>query len=80
MDPNGMPSRRGFLQKTTGLGASAAAFTIIKPELVRGAGKEKLRAGIVGIGGRGRQAIVDLIKGSENVEVVAAGDVFEDKL
>lgn len=75
-----MPSRRGFLQKTTGLGASAAAFTIIKPELVRGAGKEKLRAGIVGIGGRGRQAIVDLIKGSENVEVVAAGDVFEDKL
>lgn len=73
-------SRRSFFQQSTAAGASAAAFQIIKPELVRGAGKEKLRAGLVGCGGRGRQAVVDLLQGSENVEVVALADVFEDKL
>ncbi|MDX2149200.1 MAG: Gfo/Idh/MocA family oxidoreductase [Bryobacteraceae bacterium] len=76
MDSNS--SRRDFLTKA---GASAAtAFTIIRPELVRGQGAAKLKAGLVGVGGRGRQAIVDLIQGSENVEVVAAADIFEDKL
>ena len=53
---------------------------IIKPQLVRGAGKEKLKAGVVGCGGRGTQAIVDLMRGAENVDVVSMGDIFEDKL
>ncbi|MFB3827836.1 MAG: Gfo/Idh/MocA family protein [Bryobacteraceae bacterium] len=47
---------------------------------MRGAGKEKLKAGLIGVGGRGRQAVVDLLTGTENVEVVALGDLFEDKL
>ncbi|MDX2178150.1 MAG: Gfo/Idh/MocA family oxidoreductase [Bryobacteraceae bacterium] len=58
----------------------AAAFQIIRPELVRGQGKAKLTAGLVGAGGRGRQAVVDLLTGSENVELAAMGDLFEDKL
>jgi predicted dehydrogenase len=62
------------------LTGSAAAFTIIKPHLVRGQGKEKLRAGIVGCGGRGTQAVVDMLTGNENVELVAMADVFEDHL
>jgi predicted dehydrogenase len=53
---------------------------IIKPELVRGAGKERLKAGLIGCGGRGTQAIVDMMRGTENVDVVAMGDIFEDKL
>ena len=72
--PN-FPSRRELAGA-----AVAGAFTIIKPELLRGAGNEKLRAGLVGVGGRGRQAVVDLITGSENVEVVAMADLFEDQL
>lgn len=66
-------SRRSLL-------AGASAFTIIQPHLVRGAGKEKLRAGIVGCGGRGTQAVADLLTGNENVELVAMADVFEDHL
>lgn len=80
MESNDLSSRRSFLQRTAGLGTAATAFTIVKPELVRGAGNEKLKAGLIGVGGRGRQAIVDLVKGAENVEIVAAGDVFEDQL
>jgi len=75
-----IPSRRSFLQKGTVAGAGASAFTILKPELVRGAGNERLKAGVVGCGGRGTQAVVDLLTGSQNVDVVAMADAFEDKL
>ena len=73
-------SRRSFLQTSKMAGTAATAFTIIRPELVRGAGKELLRAGLVGCGGRGTQAVVDMMRGTENVNIVAMGDLFEDKL
>ncbi len=60
--------------------ASAAAFQIIKPELVRGQGKEKLTAGIVGTGGRGTRGIAEMITGAPNIELVAMADLFEDQL
>ncbi len=85
MDPNTKSirdadkfSRRSLLKDAAVLGGTA--FTLIRPELVRGAGKEKLRAGIVGCGGRGTQAVVDMLTGNENVELVAMGDIFEDHL
>jgi predicted dehydrogenase len=34
----------------------------------------------VGCGGRGTQAVTDMITGTENVDLVAMADVFEDKL
>jgi predicted dehydrogenase len=55
-------------------------LNIIKPELVRGAGKERLRAGLVGCGGRGTGAAIDFLTADPNVELVSMGDVFEDKL
>ena len=67
-----LKDRRAFL--------AAGAFTIVRPELVRGAGAEKLKAGVVGLGGRGRQAVVDLLTADEHVEVTSIGDLFEDKL
>jgi predicted dehydrogenase len=60
--------------------AGSSAFTIIKPELVRGAGQERVKVGIVGCGGRGTQAVVNLMQADSNVELVSMGDVFEDKL
>src|ERR1700757_725777 len=70
-------SRRSFLTSSV---AGTAAFQIVKPELVRGAGNEKLKAGLVGCGGRGTQAIQNILMGTDNVEIVALGDVFEDRL
>lgn len=52
-------SRRSFLNRTSAAGAAATTFTIVRPELVRGQGKEILRAGVVGCGGRGSQAVID---------------------
>jgi predicted dehydrogenase len=59
---------------------AASGFSIVRPDLVRGAGKEKLKAGLVGCGGRGTQAAVNMLTGNENVELVAMADVFEDHL
>src|SRR6266404_1721667 len=73
-------TRRSFLSRSLTAGAAASAFTIIKPELVRGAGKERLRAGLVGCGGRGTEAAIDLLTADPNVELVSMGDIFEDKL
>lgn len=60
--------------------AATSTFLYIKPELVRGAGKEKLKAGVIGLGGRGRQAVADLLTADETAEFVAVADIFEDKL
>lgn len=42
--------------------------------------KDKLKAGIIGCGGRGTGAVHNILSGNKNVELVAMGDVFEDKL
>jgi predicted dehydrogenase len=71
-------SRRSFLKKSTLAGATA--FTIVKPELVRGAGNEKLKAGLIGCGGRGTEAVLNSMKATDNVELVAMADAFADRL
>jgi predicted dehydrogenase len=53
---------------------------MVRPGVVRGAGKGLLRVGLVGCGGRGTNAAQQLLAGNENVELVAMGDVFEDQL
>ncbi|HJZ96438.1 MAG TPA: Gfo/Idh/MocA family oxidoreductase [Candidatus Solibacter sp.] len=70
-------SRRSFLTKSVG---GAAAFQIIRPELVRGWADEKLKAGLIGCGGRGTQALENILTACPNVEITAMGDVFEDRL
>src|ERR1017187_5053550 len=74
---NESTSRRSFLASSIG---GATAFQIIRPELVRGQGKEKLKAGLIGCGGRGTQAVQNILTGCDNVEIVAMADVFEDRL
>lgn len=73
-------SRRSFLRRSTAVGAGATAFTIVKPELVRGMAPAKLKAGLVGCGGRGTQAAQQLMHANPNVELVAMADIFEDRL
>jgi predicted dehydrogenase len=79
-DESNTLSRRSFLKRSTAVGTGVAGFTIIKPELVRGAGNEKLKAGLIGCGGRGTQAVANLLSGDPNVELVVMGDIFEDRL
>ncbi len=77
---SGTESRRSFLGRSALAGAGASTFLIVKPEQVRGVGPERLKVGLVGCGGRGSQGAVDLLTGNPNAELVAMGDLFEDKL
>jgi len=75
METNPTSSRRSFAA-----GVAASTFMIVKPELVRGAGQQKLRAGLIGCGGRGTQAAENMLTGDPSIELVAMADIFEDKL
>jgi len=74
-------SRRSLLAKSSLLGAGVSAFSILQPRVARAApGNDRLKAGLVGCGGRGTQAVVDLLTGNEHVELTGMADVFEDHL
>src|SRR5579872_6889034 len=68
--------RRGFLQATAG----TAAFTLLKPHLVRGAGANSaVRVGLLGCGGRGANHTETILKNTD-ARVVALADMFQDRL
>lgn len=48
--------------------------------IARGAASGRLKAGLIGCGGRGTQAAVDILTGNPDVELAAMADVFEDHL
>jgi predicted dehydrogenase len=68
------------LSRRTLLTAGASAFSILQARKARAATNGHLKAGLVGCGGRGTQAVVDLLTGNEQVELVSMADVFEDHL
>ena len=70
-------SRRRFM---AGAGAAALSFTVVKPELVRGAGaNSKVNLGLIGCGGRGTW-IANLFKEHGGYNVVAVADYFQDRI
>jgi predicted dehydrogenase len=60
-------------------GASLAAPLDIARSAHAG-GRDTIRVGLVGCGGRGTGAARDAVQGSENVIVTAMGDMFQDRL
>ena len=82
MQPNDKSSftRRSFLQTSAVAASATQAFTIASPAQVRGVGKEMLRLGILGVGMRGSQAVLDTWAGNDNVQLVAIGELFKDRL
>lgn len=70
-------SRRGFLRAST-LGAAAAVAG--GAGRVFGAEDKPLRVGLVGCGGRGLHDTTDLLSADPAVELVAMGDLFEERL
>ena len=70
-------TRRRFLTDTAG---TALAFSIVKPELVRGSnGNGKVDLGIIGCGGRGGW-IANLFQKDGGYNVVALADYFPDRV
>lgn len=76
-------SRRNFVKKATlGTTAVALGFPLIN-SLATAAPvtkNQKLKIGVVGLGGRGSGAVKDCLKADKNTILWAAGDIFEDRM
>ncbi len=87
--------RRKFIEKTAfaGIGLAGtvsiisgckrkkAGITEGLPPILKGAPKgRKLRAGLVGAGGRGTGAAINFISAGPDLEIIAVADVFQDKI
>jgi predicted dehydrogenase len=72
------PSRREFLKSS----AVAAAGLTAGLSVARGAyaaGSDQIKAALIGCGGRGTGAAVNLLSAPDNVKLVAVADAFEDR-
>lgn len=73
--------RRDFIKKSTTLAVGGAILGSIPGQLYANVrGKEELRIGLVGCGGRGSGAIFEALNTSPTVRVVAIGDAFKDRV
>jgi len=57
-----------------------AGLTSAVGSRVHAAGSDKLRVGLLGCGGRGAGAAVNILQAAENIEIFALADLFGDKL
>ena len=86
-DSNQSKTRRDFLKTGTTVAAAAAAVSALAiPKLslaksAHAAGSDTVKIGLVGCGGRGAGAAIQAMNTeSGNVELVAMGDVFADRM
>jgi predicted dehydrogenase len=70
-------SRRNFIKASA---AMSLAGVCLDSSRIYAAGSDKLRVGLIGCGGRGTAAAIDCVKSSPEVEIVAMGDLFGDRL
>ncbi len=67
-------TRRSFL---SGAGAAALSFAVVRPDAVRGTqANSRVKAGVIGLGGRGRM-IAGMVAKHSGYEVTAVADYFE---
>jgi len=67
-------TRRGFI---SGAGAAALSFAVVAPSAVRGtAANSRIKAGVIGLGGRGRM-IAGMVQKHGGYELIALADYFE---
>lgn len=70
-------TRRTFMAASAAVGAAS----LLKSGRAYAAGSDRIRVGLIGLGGRGMGAgITDCATSSKGVELVALGDLFQDQL
>ena len=70
-------SRRDFIKSSGIVGAAALMSGTGR---MFAAGSDKIRVGLIGCGGRGTYDTTNCLNSAENVELVAMGDLFKDRL
>ena len=70
-------SRRAFIKTSAALGAATWASGTSR---MYASGSDKIRLGLIGCGGRGTYDTTNCLTCAENVELVAMGDLFRDRI
>lgn len=71
--------RREFLKGSAAAGVAAVASSLPVASFAQVAGSDEIKVGVVGVGGRGSGAVAQTLN-VDGCRLVAAGDVFEEKL
>lgn len=72
-------NRRDFVKRST---AAAAGFAILPGKMFakKEINTDTLKVGLLGCGGRGTGALVNMLEGNDNVVLTAMADLFQDRL
>jgi predicted dehydrogenase len=70
-------SRREFIRTAS---AASLAAVVAGSSMSQAAGKEKIRVGVIGCGGRGTGAALDCVEASNDVVIAVLGDLFPDMI
>lgn len=72
-------SRRDFV-KTTAAAVGASSTLGAMPSFAWAEGSDVIPVGLIGCGGRGTGAASDIVVADAGIEIVAMGDLFQDRL
>ena len=78
--PASEPTRRDFLQKSTATVAGALVIGNALSSAVYAQGKDTIKIGLIGCGGRGAGAAVQALGADPGSKLHALGDLFQDKV
>jgi len=70
-------SRRDFMRTSAAVGVGALALGTSR---IYAAGSDTVRVGLIGCGGRGTHDTTKCLNSAKNVELVAMGDLFKDRI
>src|SRR5438309_1804202 len=73
-------SQRSLTRRDFIAGSAAATALMATGSYAFAAADDKIRVGLVGCGGRGTQAAEQSVQSSPNVELVALGDLFKERV
>ena len=73
-------TRRDFVKTSATAALGVSAGLMARPSYAYAAGSDTIRVGLVGCGGRGTGAARDAVTSTSGVELVAMGDLFEDRV
>jgi myo-inositol 2-dehydrogenase/D-chiro-inositol 1-dehydrogenase len=76
----GASSRRDFLKTTTVAAGAAVAAGLVVPGVHAAGGRETIKVGLIGCGGRGTGAIDNVLHAAEDVTIVGLADAFQNRL
>ena len=74
--------RDGITRRDFAKASALAGFAILssRPAGARDVNSDTLKVGLIGCGGRGTGAAVNMLEGNDNVVLIAMADVFEDRV